>query len=126
MGRNIESNRRGYNIRAKLYPSKIDEDNEMIIKREFANPIVFYAKDHIDFEVVRNEFGGVMKRQVVTGYIETMDLVQDQVQNNDTVEYNGKRYNVESVKQSDFNQQNEVRRRAILKTVIKLGAIING
>lgn len=126
MARNIESNRRGYNIRAKLFPSMIDDENEMIIKRDFAKGTVFYAKDHIDFEVIRNEFGGVMQRQIITGFIETMDLEDNQVKVNDTVEYGGKRYNVESVKTISRNQQTEVRIRPIVKTIIKLGAIANG
>ena len=126
MARNIESNRRGYNIRAKLFPSMIDDENEMIIKRDFAKGTVFYAKDHIDFEVIRNEFGGVMQRQIITGFIETMDLEDNQVKVNDTVEYGGKRYNVESVKTISRNQQTEVRIRPIVKTIIKLGAIVNG
>jgi len=126
MARNIESNRRGYNIRAKLFPSMIDDENEMIIKRDFAKGTVFYAKDHIDFEVIRNEFGGVMQRQIITGFIETMDLEDNQVKVSDTVEYGGKRYNVESVKTISRNQQTEVRIRPIVKTIIKLGAIVNG
>lgn len=126
MARNIESNRRGYNIRAKLFPSMIDDENEMIIKRDFAKGTVFYAKDHIDFEVIRNEFGGVMQRQIITGFIETMDLEDNQVKVSDTVEYGGKRYNVESVKTISRNQQTEVRIRPIVKTIIKLGAIANG
>jgi len=126
MARNIESNRRGYNIRAKLFPSAIENENEMIIKRDFAKGTVFYAKDHIDFEVIRNEFGGVMQRQIITGFIETMDLDEDQVKIHDTVEYSGKRYNVESVKYIDSNKQKEVRTRPIVKTIIKLGAIVNG
>ena len=126
MARNIESNRRGYNIRAKLFPSAIDDENEMIIKRDFTKATVFYAKDHIDFEVIRNEFGGVMQRQIITGFIETMDLEEEQVKVQDTVEYCGKCYNVELVKTISRNQQTEVRIRPIIKTIIKLGAIVNG
>lgn len=126
MGRNIESNRRGYHIRAKLYPSTIDDENERIIKKDFSRPIVFYAKDHVNFELIRNEYGGVMQRQTISGYIETMDLAEGQIKIHDTVEYAGKQYNVESVRFEDSNHQKEVRLRPIVKTIIKLGAVIDG
>ncbi len=125
MGRNIFSNRRGYNTRAKLFSSIVNED-EMIIKRDFIKPKIFYAKDHTEFELIRNEFGGVMQRQLVSGYIKTMDLQEGDIKIHDTVEYNGKRYNIEHVRFESSNAQSEVRTRPTTKTIIKLGAVIDG
>lgn len=126
MGRNLESNRRGYHTRSKLYKSTVDNENERIIKRDYTNPIVFYAKDHVAFELIRNEFGAVMQRQLITGFIETMDLKEGQVKVHDTVEYGNKRYNVESVRYDTNNAQNEVRNRVVCKSIIKLGATVDG
>lgn len=125
MGRNIFSNRRGYNTRAKLFPSIVNDD-EMIVKRDYTKPKIFYAKDHTEFELIRNEFGGVMQRQLVSGYIKTMDLQEGDIKIHDTVEYNGKRYNIEHVRFESSNAQSEVRTRPTTKTIIKLGAVIDG
>lgn len=126
MARNTESNRRGYNVRAKLYPSVIEDGIEVIRKLIFTNAIVFYAKDHQSFNYSRNEYSGVMQRQVISGYIETMDLKVGDVKINDTVEYDGAKYNVEEVSYEDNNQQKEVRNRPTVKTIIKLGGVVNG
>lgn len=126
MARNTESNRRGYNVRAKLYPSVIDDGIEVIRKLIFTNAIVFYAKDHQSFNYSRNEYSGVMQRQVISGYIETMDLKVGDVKINDTIEYGGDKYNVEEVIYDDNNMQKEVRNRPTVKTIIKLGGVVNG
>lgn len=125
MGRNLESNRRGYNTRCKLFNSVISEEDERIIKRDYDKPIVFYAKDAMDFELTRDEFGA-MHRQIQTGVIETMDLKESQINVSDTVEYQNKRYNVETVRHISNNQQSEVRLRVATKTIIKLGAVVGG
>ena len=44
MGRNVESVRSGYNTRAKLYQSQIEDTNEVIRKIELQTPIVFLCK----------------------------------------------------------------------------------
>lgn len=126
MARNTESNRRGYNVRAKLYPSVIEDGIEVIRKLIFTNAIVFYAKDHQSFNYSRNEYSGVMQRQVISGYIETMDLKVGDVKINDTIEYGGDKYNVEEVIYDDNNMQKEVRNRPTVKTIIKLGGVVNG
>lgn len=126
MARNTESNRRGYNVRAKLYPSVIEDGIEVIRKLIFTNAIVFYAKDHQSFNYSRNEYSGVMQRQVISGYIETMDLKAGDVKINDTIEYGGDKYNVEEVIYDDNNMQKEVRNRPTVKTIIKLGGVVNG
>lgn len=123
MGRNTRSCRTGYFIRALLYPSSVDDENERIVKREFIKPIIFYAKDHAAFELIRNEFGGIVQRQLIGGYIETMDLAAGQIKIFDTVEYDGRRYNVENVRIESSNKQIEVTRRPDVKTIIKLGAL---
>lgn len=126
MSRNVDSNRRGYNSRAKLYPSVIESEIEVIRKLEYTNAIIFYAKDQQTFSYSRNEFSGVMQRQSVSGYIETMDLKIGDIKINDTVEYDGTKYNVEEVTFNDSNVQKEVTNRPIVKTIIKLGGAIDG
>lgn len=125
MGRNISSNRCGYNIRAKLYPSLIDDNNEVVRKLVFTNATVFYARDYQDFIMQQDETSGAMRRIVQKGSIETMDLNASDIKPYDTVEYQGKKYNVEDIRIIDDNAQKEVSNRPIIKTIIKLGAIVN-
>lgn len=125
MGRNVESVRSGYNTRAKLYQSQIEDTNEVIRKIELQTPIVFYAKDYQDFKYVRNQFGE-MQRQLITGLIETMDLEAGVIKIHDTVEYSGVLYNVEELEFIDKNIQKGLRNRLETKTIIKLGGVVSG
>ena len=125
MGRNGESVRSGYNTRAKLYQSQIEDTNEVIRKIELQTPIVFYAKDYQDFKYVRNQFGE-MQRQLITGLIETMDLEAGVIKIHDTVEYSGVLYNVEELEFIDKNIQKGLRNRLETKTIIKLGGVVSG
>lgn len=125
MGRNVESVRSGYNTRAKLYQSQIEDTNEVIRKIELQTPIVFYAKDYQDFKYVRNQFGE-MQRQLSTGLIETMDLEAGSIKIHDTVEYQGALYNVEELEFKDKNMQKGLRNRLETKTIIKLGGVVSG
>lgn len=125
MGRNVESVRSGYNTRAKLYQSQIEDTNEVIRKIELQTPIVFYAKDYQDFKYVRNQFGE-MQRQLSTGLIETMDLEAGSIKIHDTVEYGGELYNVEELEFIDKNIQRGLRNRLETKTIIKLGGVVSG
>lgn len=125
MGRNVESVRSGYNTRAKLYQSQIEDTNEVIRKIELQTPIVFYAKDYQDFKYVRNQFGE-MQRQLSTGLIETMDLEAGVIKIHDTVEYSGVLYNVEELEFIDKNLQKGLRNRLETKTIIKLGGVVSG
>ncbi len=67
-----------------------------------------------------------MQRVVKEGVIETMDLFEGDIKINDTVEYEGVKYNVGKVTHRDNNQQKSVSRRPIVKTIIELGAVVNG
>ena len=125
MGRDSRSNKVGYYIRAKLYKSEINDEEERIIKRDFTNPIVFYAKDNIDFKTMQSITGAVYNRTLMEGYIETVDLQKNEIKRLDTVEYDGDRYNVDDVVFIDKNQQKEVSKRVQLKTIIKLGRVID-
>ena len=124
MGRDSRSNRVGYYIRAKLYTSEINNEEERVVKRDFTNPIIFYAKDNIDFKTMQNITGAVYNRTTIEGYIETMDLQANEIKRLDTVEYDGDRYNVDDVVFLDKYQQKEIPRRVQLKTIIKLGRVI--
>lgn len=124
MGRNTESAKFGYNTRAKLYSSTIVDGIEVIRKIDLQIPKIFYAKEHQVFQFVKAEFGGVMQRQAVSGYIETMDLSVGDVKIHDTVEYEGKKYNVEEVRYEDSNFQKDIRKRPVTKTIIKLGGVV--
>ena len=62
MGRDSRSNKVGYYIRAKLYKSEINNEEERVVKRDFTNPIIFYAKDNIDFKTMQNITGAVYNR----------------------------------------------------------------
>lgn len=125
MGRDSRSNRVGYYIRAKLYKSEINDEEERVVKRDFTNPIIFYAKDNIDFKTMQNITGAVYNRTTIEGYIETMDLQANEIKRLDTVEYDGDRYNVDDVVFIDKNQQKEISKRVQLKTIIKLGRVID-
>lgn len=125
MGRDSRSNRVGYYIRAKLYKSEINNEEERVVKRDFTNPIIFYAKDNIDFKTIQNITGAVYNRTLMEGYIETMDLQANEIKRLDTVEYDGDRYNVDDVVFIDKNQQKEISKRVQLKTIIKLGRVID-
>ena len=125
MGRDSRSNKVGYYIRAKLYKSEINDEEERIIKRDFTNPIVFYAKDNIDFKTMQSITGAVYNRTLMEGYIETVDLQKNEIKRLDTVEYDGDRYNVDDVVFIDKNQQKEISKRVQLKTIIKLGRVID-
>lgn len=125
MGRDSRSNRVGYYIRAKLYSSEINNEEERVVKRDFTNPIIFYAKDNIDFKTMQNITGAVYNRTTIEGYIETMDLQANEIKRLDTVEYDGDRYNVDDVVFIDKNQQKEISKRVQLKTIIKLGRVID-
>ena len=125
MGRDSRSNRVGYYIRAKLYKSEINKKEERVVKRDFTNPIIFYAKDNIDFKTIQNITGAVYNRTLMEGYIETMDLQANEIKRLDTVEYDGDRYNVDDVVFIDKNQQKEISKRVQLKTIIKLGRVID-
>ena len=125
MGRDSRSNRVGYYIRAKLYKSEINNEEERVVKRDFTNPIIFYAKDNIDFKTIQNITGAVYNRTLMEGYIETVDLQKNEIKRLDTVEYDGDRYNVDDVVFIDKNQQKEISKRVQLKTIIKLGRVID-
>ena len=125
MGRDSRSNRVGYYIRAKLYTSEINNEEERVVKRDFTNPIIFYAKDNIDFKTMQSITGAVYNRTLMEGYIETMDLQSKDIKRLDTVEYDGDRYNVDDVVFIDKNQQKEISKRVQLKTIIKLGRVID-
>ncbi len=125
MGRDSRSNRVGYYIRAKLYSSEINNEEERVVKRDFTNPIIFYAKDNIDFKTMQNITGAVYNRTTLEGYIETVDLQANEIKRLDTVEYDGDRYNVDDVVFLDKNQQKEISKRVQLKTIIKLGRVID-
>ena len=125
MGRDSRSNRVGYYIRAKLYSSEINNEEERVVKRDFTNPIIFYAKDNIDFKTMQNITGAVYNRTTLEGYIETVDLQANESKRLDTVEYDGDRYNVDDVVFLDKNQQKEISKRVQLKTIIKLGRVID-
>lgn len=125
MGRDSRSNRVGYYIRAKLYKSEINDEEERVVKRDFTNPIIFYAKDNIDFKTMQNITGAVYNRTTLEGYIETVDLQANEIKRLDTVEYDGDRYNVDDVVFIDKNQQKEISKRVQLKTIIKLGRVID-
>lgn len=125
MGRDSRSNKVGYYIRAKLYKSEINDEEERVVKRDFTNPIIFYAKDNIDFKTMQNITGAVYNRTTIEGYIETMDLQANEIKRLDTVEYDGDRYNVDDVVFIDKNQQKEISKRVQLKTIIKLGRVID-
>lgn len=125
MGRDSRSNRVGYYIRAKLYSSEINNEEERVVKRDFTNPIIFYAKDNIDFKTMQNITGAVYNRTTLEGYIETVDLQANEIKRLDTVEYDGDRYNVDDVVFIDKNQQKEISKRVQLKTIIKLGRVID-
>lgn len=125
MGRDSRSNRVGYYIRAKLYSSEINNEEERVVKRDFTNPIIFYAKDNIDFKTIQNITGAVYNRTTLEGYIETVDLQANEIKRLDTVEYDGDRYNVDDVVFLDKNQQKEISKRVQLKTIIKLGRVID-
>ena len=125
MGRDSRSNKVGYYIRAKLYKSEINDEEERIIKRDFTNPIVFYAKDNLDFKTIQNITGAVYNRTLMEGYIETVDLEKNEIKRLDTVEYDGDRYNVDDVVMIDKNQQKEISKRVQVKTIIKLGRVID-
>lgn len=125
MGRDSRSNRVGYYIRAKLYTSEINNEEERVVKRDFTNPIIFYAKDNIDFKTMQNITGAVYNRTTLEGYIETVDLQANEIKRLDTVEYDGDRYNVDDVVFLDKNQQKEISKRVQLKTIIKLGRVID-
>lgn len=122
MGRDSRSNRTGYYIRAKLYSSLINDEEERIVKRDYTEPKVFYAKDNIDFKTMQSIIGAVSHRALLEGYIETMDLNEGDIKRLDTVEYEGKKYNVDDIVFINSNQQKEVSKRVELKTIIKLGA----
>lgn len=122
MGRDSRSNRTGYYIRAKLYTSLINDEEERIVKRDYSEPKVFYAKDNIDFKTMQSIIGAVSHRALLEGYIETMDLNEGDIKRLDTVEYEGKKYNVDDIVFINSNQQKEVSKRVELKTIIKLGA----
>lgn len=122
MGRDSRSNRTGYYIRAKLYTSLINDEEERIVKRDYSEPKVFYAKDNIDFKTMQKIIGSISNRSLIEGYIETMDLNEGDIKRLDTVEYDGKKYNVDDIVFMDKNQQKEVSKRVELKTIIKLGA----
>lgn len=122
MGRDSRSNRTGYYIRAKLYTSLINDEEERIVKRDYTEPKVFYAKDNVDFKTMQKIIGSISNRSVIEGYIETMDLNEGDIKRLDTVEYGGKKYNVDDIIFVDKNQQKEVSERVELKTIIKLGA----
>jgi hypothetical protein len=66
--------------------------------------------------------GSISNRSLIEGYIETMDLNEGDIKRLDTVEYDGKKYNVDDIVFMDSNQQKEVSKRVELKTIIKLGA----
>ena len=125
MGRNIKSNRSGYNVRAKLYSSEIIDNLEVVRKIQFATPKVFYAKDYQNFKQQNNEVDGTMQSTTINGAIETMDLAQTDIKKHDTVEYMGVKYNVEEVVFNDNNLQRAVSRRPEVKTIIVLGAVLN-
>ena len=125
MGRDSRSNKVGYYIRAKLYSSEINNEEERVVKRDFTNPIIFYAKDNIDFKTMQSITGAVYNRTLMEGYIETMDLQSKDIKRLDTVEYDGDRYNVDDVVFIDKNQQKEISKRVQLKTIIKLGRVID-
>ena len=125
MGRDSRSNKVGYYIRAKLYKSEINDEEERVVKRDFTNPIIFYAKDNIDFKTMQNITGAVYNRTTLEGYIETVDLQANEIKRLDTVEYDGDRYNVDDVVFLDKNQQKEISKRVQLKTIIKLGRVID-
>ena len=125
MGRDSRSNKVGYYIRAKLYKSEINDEEERVVKRDFTNPIVFYAKDNLDFKTIQNITGAVYNRTLMEGYIETVDLQKNEIKRLDTVEYDGDRYNVDDVVFIDKNQQKEISKRVQLKTIIKLGRVID-
>lgn len=126
MGRNISNNRSGYNVRTKLYSSLIDNSNEIVRKIELTNAKVFYSKDHLSFSITHDEYSGVMRRVARKGLIETMDLEENEIKIYDTVEYQGILYDVEEVSFEDNNAQKEVTNRPLIKTIIKLGAVVNG
>ena len=125
MGRDSRSNKVGYYIRAKLYKSEINDEEERVVKRDFTNPIVFYAKDNLDFKTIQNITGAVYNRTLMEGYIETVDLEKNEIKRLDTVEYDGDRYNVDDVVMIDKNQQKEISKRVQVKTIIKLGRVID-
>jgi len=125
MGRNTRSNRPGYYIRAKVYPSLIDDNNEVIRKLEYVTPKVFYAKDYQDFSQEKTEFDGTSQKTLLKGVIETMDLNQSDIKNHDTVEYGDVKYDVANVVFVDSNVQKSVSKRPEVKTIITLGATLN-
>lgn len=125
MGRNIKSNRTGYYIRAKVYPSSIDDNNEVVRKLDYVTPKIFYAKDYQDLSLEKSEFDGVSQRMALKGTIQTMDLSQGDIKIHDTVEYGGIKYDVVNVVFADCNAQKSVSRRPEVKTIITLGATLN-
>ena len=125
MSRNSRSNATGYNIRCRLYPSVIENGREIVRKLDLISSRTFYAKDYQTFSYTQNQYGN-MQRVVKEGVIETMDLFEGDIKINDTVEYEGVKYNVGKVTHRDNNQQKSVSRRPIVKTIIELGAVVNG
>ena len=123
--RNSRSNKTGYHIRCRLYPSQIDDNKEIVRKLELISSNVFYAKEYQNFTYVQNQYGN-MQRVIQEGYIITESFEnKKEIKINDTIEYEGINYNVAEVRFVSKNSQNETTNRPILQTIIKLGATVD-
>ncbi len=123
--RNTRTNRTGYNTKCLLYLSSIENETEIVRKLDLVSAKVFYAKEYESFKYIQNQYG-TMQRVIQEGVIETDSLYKGDVRNNDTVEYEGIKYNVDEVKFVENNAQKEVSRRPSTRTIIKLGAVVDG
>lgn len=126
MGNRTRGARSGYNVRAKLFPSDIVNEIEVIRKLDFTQPKIFYAKNYDKYRHSRGEFGGgSMQKELIKSVIITKDLKKGDIKLHDTVEYMGEKYNVDDFEYIDDNRQKRISRRPEVKTIITLGASVN-
>lgn len=121
--RGYGTNRRGYFVRAKLYPSQINENQEIVRTIELVTPLLFRAKDASCQGLNYASLAGVYQRQATNKAIETVDLLPTTVKVHDTVEYEGTLFTVLSVTVSDENKAKEFSNRPRTKLTLELGAL---
>lgn len=120
MGRATNLNRTQYNLRCKVFET-ITNAEDRIKRLTNSKPIVFYARviqDYKESHFFVDNYNTTMGNIA----IETIDLKQGEIKRLDTVEYQGKKYNVENIVIEYINKsQLGIRARPDIKTIIALG-----